>query len=133
MALFNTGKVKEISTRADIESLVDKFYKKVIIDDSIGFFFNEVVKLVWDRHIPTMYNFWETTLLGNVKYKGNPMLVHMELDKKSRLRPEHFDRWLALWEQTILENFHGTIAEDAKRKAKQIGGLMKFKVDQQHS
>ena len=51
--------------------LVDEFYKKVLKDEVIGYLFTEVVELSWDKHIPVMYDFWETVLLGNMKYKGN--------------------------------------------------------------
>ena len=53
---------KDIISREDIETLVDSFYKKVIKDDTIGYFFNKIVKLDWEKHIPIMYDFWETTL-----------------------------------------------------------------------
>ncbi len=73
--------MKDIQERKDIELLVDEFYKKVLKDDVIGHFFTEVVQLDWEKHIPIMYDFWETTLLGNIKYKGNPMVKHIELSK----------------------------------------------------
>ncbi|MGI9543970.1 MAG: group III truncated hemoglobin [Cyclobacteriaceae bacterium] len=122
--------MKDIQTRDDIELLVDAFYKRMIVDDVIGFFFTEVMELDWDKHIPIMYDFWETILLGNIKYKGNPMLKHIALNKKEPLKPEHFDRWLKLWEAILAENFNGKNADEALNRAKQIGALMKFKVEQ---
>ena len=121
--------MKEIENRADVEFLVDKFYEKVLKDDLIGFFFNDVVQLNLKKHMPVMYDFWESTLFGLAKYRGNPMLKHIELDQKSKMKAEHFDRWLALWEETVNEYFQGNIAEDAINKANQIGGLMKFKIE----
>jgi hemoglobin len=122
------GMLKDIENRGDIETLVDEFYKKVIADDLIGHFFTKVIELKWDRHIPTMYDFWETTLLGKMRYKGNPMVKHIELNRKESLNPEHFDRWLALWESTVTENFGGGKAEEAIHRARQIGELMKYKI-----
>jgi hemoglobin len=90
------------------------------------------VKLDWDKHIPVMNAFWGTTLLGKMKYKGNPMLKHIELNEKEPLGAEHFERWLFLWENTIRKNFNGTKAEEAIKRARQIAELMKFKI-QQHS
>ena len=119
----------DIENRTDIEFLVNTFYKKVIKDDVIGFFFTEVVILNWEKHIPIMYDFWETMLLGNMVYKGNPMLTHIELSKKSTLKPEHFEGWLLLWKKTIDANFNGRIAILAFQKASQIAELMKFKVE----
>ena len=122
--------MKDIKTRADIELLVDQFYKQVIKDKIIGYFFNEIVALDWTKHIPVMYNFWESTLFHLAKYKGNPMLKHIELNKKAELKHEHFSRWLELWEQTIKETFHGVIAEEAIKKANQIAEIMKYKIAQ---
>lgn len=122
--------MKDIENRSDIERLVDKFYGQILSDDLIGIFFTEVVKLDQKIHIPIMYDFWETALLGKVNYKGNPMLKHIQLNDKKKLEPEHFERWLFFWENTIRENFTGPIAEEAINKAKSIGELMKFKISQ---
>lgn len=122
--------MKELENREDIEFLVDTFYKKIIVDDKIGFFFTKVIKLDWNKHIPAMYDFWETTLLGVAKYKGNPMLKHIDLNAMEKLNAEHFERWLSLWKETIQGNFVGEISEQAIKKADQIGGLIKFKIEQ---
>jgi hemoglobin len=119
----------DIENRKDIELLVDTFYKKVIKDDIIGLFFTQVVILNWEKHMPVMYDFWETMLLGNMVYKGNPMLAHIELSKKRSLEPQHFERWLSLWKKTIDETFTGPMATLAFQKATQIAELMKFKVE----
>jgi hemoglobin len=126
----NKLSLKEIQTREDVELLIDEFYKLATKDELIGYFFTEVVKLEWEKHIPVMYDFWETILLDNIKYKGNPMLKHIEMSKKESMKPEHFERWLSLWEFTVQENFNGRKAEEAISRAKQIGGLMQLKVSQ---
>jgi len=124
--------LKDIENSQDIKLLVDEFYKEVVNDDLIGHYFSKVIPLDLEIHLPVMYNFWETTLLGNIKYKGNPMVKHIELSRKERLNPEHFERWLFLWVNSVKENFEGPKAEEAIQRAKLIADLMKFKV-QQHS
>lgn len=119
----------DIKTRQDIELLVDKFYEQVLVDDTIGVFFTEVVQLDWEVHIPIMYDFWETILLDHIVYKGNPMTKHIQLNKQKTLEPLHFERWLELWEKTVHTYFDGPTAEEAMSRAKQIGNLMKFKVE----
>ncbi len=119
---------KDIANRQDIELLVDEFYKKVVKDDVIGYFFNEVVKLDWEKHIPIMYNFWETTLLHVPKYKGNPMQVHIALDEKATIEEKHFERWLWLFTQTTDGLFEGEKAELAKTRAESIATLIKIKL-----
>lgn len=122
--------MKDIENRSDIEQLVNKFYDKVNADDKISHFFNKVVKVDWNLHLPKMYNFWETLLFGKKAFKGNPMLVHVLIARDEMIEPEHFDQWLHLWRTTIDENFKGEKAKLAYQKAQQIAGLMSFKVKQ---
>jgi len=122
--------MKDIEDRKDIETLVDKFYDKVNADNKISHFFNEVVKVDWNLHLPKMYNFWETLLFGKKAFKGNPMLVHVLIARNEMIEQEHFDQWLSLWRRTIDENFKGEKAEMAYQKAQQIASLMAFKVKQ---
>ena len=124
--------MKNIENSGDIRILIDKFYKRVVKDDLIGYFFTTIIKLDWEVHIPVMNDFWGGILLGERNYKGNPMLKHIKLNELERLDEIHFDRWLFLWETTIRENFRGITAEEAIRRARQIAELMKFKI-QQHS
>jgi hemoglobin len=122
--------MKEIQTREDIVLLVDTFYKQVLEDELIGFFFSKIAALDLQKHMPTMYDFWESALLGNMVYQGNPMVKHLSLNQKSALKAEHFERWLELWEKTLTENFTGKKADDALLRAKQISGLIQFKIHQ---
>jgi len=120
----------DIKDRQDIQLLVDSFYKKVIEDETIGFFFNEVVKLNWEKHMPLMYNFWETTLFHTALYKGNPMQAHLELNEKSAMKKIHFDQWIGLFKSTVDEHFQGTKAELAKQRAMSIAMIMQVKISQ---
>ncbi len=119
---------KDIENIADIKLLVDSFYKKVIPDKTIGYFFTEVVKFDWEVHLPVMYSFWDSILFGTMNYKGNPMIKHIEMNKKENLHKEHFDQWMKLWGETIDELFVGEKANEAKKRAASIGGLMQYKI-----
>ena len=120
--------IKDIEDNRDIAFLIDAFYKKVIKDDLIGPFFTEVIKLDWAKHIPIMNDFWETVLFSRMKYKGDPMLRHIELNKIAVLKSEHFDRWLQLWKNTINSHFYGKTAKEAIRRAENIAQLMQVKL-----
>ena len=121
---------KDIEGRQDIEKLVDSFYQKVIKDDTIGYIFNDVVKLDWEKHIPIMYDFWETTLFHQAIYKGNPMKIHVDLNAKETLKKDHFDQWLAMFNETVDELFHGEKASLAKTRALSIATVMQIKIHQ---
>ncbi|WP_258103131.1 group III truncated hemoglobin [Marinoscillum sp. MHG1-6] len=119
---------KDIQSRADIQLMVDEFYKKVIADELIGHFFNNVVKLDWEKHIPIMYDFWESMLLQKNVYRGNPMQAHLDLNSKSPLKEKHFNRWLNLFEATVDELFIGQNADTAKTRALSIATIIQAKL-----
>ena len=62
-------------------------------------------------------------------YKGNPVLKHIELDKKEPLTDAHFAQWKKLFFETIDELFEGKKAAFAKEKATAMEFLMKMKID----
>lgn len=93
-------------TPALIEQLVRGFYDKVRADDLIGPVFNERIK-DWEPHLQKMFAFWESVTLGTGRYEGAPMRQHIVLPVESA----HFDRWLALFEQTAQDVFPPEVAE----------------------
>jgi hemoglobin len=112
---------KDIQTREDIQVLVDQFYAKVQRDDLLGPVFSHVD---WPHHLPVMYNFWSSMLLGDQSYRGNPLQKHLPLP----IQRTHFSRWLELFTQTINENFAGEKATEAKERAKSIAGIFQLKM-----
>lgn len=120
--------MKDIQNRKDIELIIDKFYQKVLKDDVIKHFFTKAVSLDWEIHIPIMYDFWESILLDGNKYKGNPMIKHIDLSRKTPIEQLHLDRWLQLWEDNIRSAYEGKKAEEAIERAYSIGGLMLHKI-----
>ena len=119
---------KDIESREDIHKLVDSFYAEVRQDDVIAYLFNEVAQLNWNLHLPKIYSFWDSMLLGAASYKGNPMIKHLELHQKEKLSEKHFDRWIELWEKHVDTLFEGETAKLAKARARSIKDLMMFKI-----
>ena len=120
---------KEIENEKDIQFLITAFYKKAIADETIGYFFTDIIKINWSTHLPIICSFWYSVLLGTTSYKGNPMLKHIELNKKAALHKEHFNQWIKLWEETINEFFSGKKADEAKKKALGLSQLMLYKIE----
>ncbi|HEX5152194.1 MAG TPA: group III truncated hemoglobin [Parafilimonas sp.] len=118
----------DIANRKDVEQLINSFYGKVKRDDVIGFIFNDVAKVNWEKHLPVMYNFWEGIIFLTGKYSGNPMAVHMQLNHRVKLGKEHFERWIKLFTETVDELFEGKKAALAKEKAIGIAGIMETKI-----
>jgi len=118
----------DIQNRSDIEHLVNVFYQKILEDPVIGFIFNESIDFIWDEHIPKIYDFWDSVLFHTATYKGNPMLTHIALNRKTKLTEKHFERWVKLWKETIEENFQGVTANVAYEKAILMKNLMLHKI-----
>ncbi len=118
---------QNLSTTADIKKLVDSFYRKVKSDEVIGPIFQDELNFKWDSHIPVMYRFWESILLGSQTYSGNPMLVHITLHQRTPLTESHFTRWLKLWQETVEDLFEGEKATEAVTRAKAIASLIQIK------
>lgn len=113
--------MKDILVRADIKTLVDNFYDKVKADAVIGPLFSHVN---WPHHLPIMYDFWSSMLLGDQTYRGNPLQKHLPLP----LQREHFEIWLRLFTETVNENFEGDKAEEVKMRAQSIAGIFQVKM-----
>ena len=120
----------DISCRADIELIIEKFYDKLLVDDLVGYLFTEVVELDLKKHLPILVDFWEDQLLGSNKYAGNPMRVHMNLHLKEPLKKEHFDKWLTHFNQTVDAYFEGQKTHLCKERALSIATVMQIKIAQ---
>ncbi len=119
---------QDILNREDLLLLMDRFYSKAMTDQSIGHYFTEVVQLNLQKHIPVITDFWETILFATGKYFGNTMKVHEDLHEKSPFKSEHFNRWMAMFKETVDENFQGNNAEKIKQRAISIATVMNIKM-----
>ena len=102
-------------TEQEISTLVDRFYAKVRLDSDIGPIFNAIVD-DWPHHLATLKDFWSTVLLTSGRYKGQPLMTHLQLP----LDPDHFERWLALFAKTANEVLSPTVAVTVIVKSERI-------------
>ena len=117
----------DITSREDIDALMVRFYGRAMSDPLIGPLFTDVAQLDLAHHLPVIGDFWESTLFGSGVYsrhRRNPLLIHAELDRKSRLEPHHFQRWLELFTSTVDESFTGLRADYAKQRGHAIARRM---------
>ena len=122
---------EDIENRHDIEQLIRAFYAKLTKDEVVSHFFTEVVAIDWEAHFPIMFDFWESVLFHKPTYRRNAMQIHLDLNAKSPLRPQHFERWLFLFEETVDERFSGETAHNAKIRARSIAAMMQIKIANQ--
>lgn len=102
-------------TDPSVALMVRTFYERAREDPVIGPIFMNAVE-DWDEHIAQITDFWSSIMLRTGRYSGRPLNPHLRLP----LKPEHFDRWLELFEQTALDLFTAEIAEAYMIRARRI-------------
>ncbi len=115
---------KDITSKEDIILMVNEFYEKVKLDDTIGAIFNDKLGDNWDKHLPIMYEFWAQMLLGDGDYHRNPFEKHLSLP----INKGDFQQWIKLFFETVDELFEGEKATEAKTRAESIARVFEFKL-----
>lgn len=115
---------KPILELEDVKLLVYSFYDKVREDTLLSPIFNKVIEDRWPKHLEKMVQFWQTILLDEHTYYGAPFAPHAHLP----IEGEHFERWLALFYQTIDAHFVGEKAMEAKWRADKMAQMFQLKL-----
>lgn len=111
---------RDLDTAEEIEEMVRRFYADVAMDDLLGPMFNDVAQVDWSDHLPKLTTFWCRALLGQPGYQGNPFRAHAEVHAKRPFAAAHFERWLALFTETLELGWVGPNAERAAELAKNV-------------
>jgi hemoglobin len=114
--ISSIAKLDQISEAA-IRQLVDAFYVRVRRDPELAPIFLRAIPGDWQPHLNRMYAFWSSVMLTTGRYKGNPVVKHLVIPG---IRPQLFERWLALFNETCGELFDDGISEDFRVKAARI-------------
>ncbi|KUI34352.1 cyanoglobin [Mycobacterium sp. IS-1496] len=115
---------RDLATRADVESLLRRFYGQAFEDELLAVPFADLISGGLDQHLPVMCDFWETVLFRAGLYRGNALHVHRRIHAVTPLGAEHFVRWLTLWTTTVDEMYEGPVAQHAKIQATRIADAM---------
>ena len=110
-------------TRDNVRQLVDEFYGQVRADDMLGPVFLQALGDDWGPHLERLTEFWCTIVLGTRSFHGNVYGTHMQL---SAIAPEHFQRWLGLFEQTVNRLFEAEQAEQFLTMARRVAGSLQI-------
>ena len=116
---------KDIEGLDDIKLLVNTFYDKIRADDFLAPIFNERIKDRWSQHLEKMYTFWQTVLLGEHTYYSSPFPPHAKLP----VDHAHFQQWIVLFTQTIVELFSGAKADEALWRANKMAQMFEMKIE----
>ena len=120
---------KDIESREDVELLVNTFYDGIKVHNLLSPIFNVSANVNWETHLPKMYSFWSSLLLGEHSFTGNPMATHIALSKNIPLTSLEFSEWIQLFNATVDDLFEGEKANEAKIRAANIARLMLFKIE----
>lgn len=116
---------KDIMTLDDIRQLVDTFYGHIRQDEMLGIIFNQNIQDRWPEHLSKMYKFWQTLLLEEYTYDGRPFPPHAHLP----IGRQHFNQWLAIFNNTVDDLFSGEKAEEAKWRAQKMAVMFQSKLE----
>ena len=108
-------------TEAVIERLVHGFYAKVRADALLGPIFETRIR-DWEPHLAQMCAFWSSVALMSGRYHGTPMVKHLPLPVDAA----HFDRWLALFEETAGEICPPEAAAHFVERARRIAASLEL-------
>jgi hemoglobin len=121
---MTSAELPDITCPADIDRLVEDFYRRLLVDPIVGFLFTDIARIDLQRHLPVVSAFWQQQLLGKPGYKGQTFAVHQHLHSRCALTANHFHRWLYLFRQTLDSLFLGPVAAAANRRAQRIAASM---------
>ncbi|MBV7518836.1 DUF1971 domain-containing protein [Ensifer sp. ENS12] len=107
-------------TEADIRMVVERFYGEVRVDQILNGAFAAITE--WDDHLERMTAFWSSMMLSTGRYKGNPVAMH--LIHLEHIRPEMFERWLALWEKVTSDALGPEVATEIQQRAARIAARL---------
>ncbi|HEU4850691.1 MAG TPA: group III truncated hemoglobin [Telluria sp.] len=109
--------------RPSLTRLVDEFYDEVRADPVLGPVFNGAIGDHWDEHLTKLVDFWSTVMLGTREFQGNVFGTHMQI---KGVEPEHFRRWLAIFETTVARLFSPADADEFMTVARRIAGSLQY-------
>jgi hemoglobin len=104
--------------------LVHTFYARVRADPLLGPIFNGAIH-DWDAHLEKLCAFWSSVTLMTGRYKGTPIKVHADLPQISA---EHFERWLALFQETAAMVCPESAAQVFVDRAKRIAQSLQLSI-----
>ena len=121
--------MNEIENRADILLIMKEFYDKLLMDDTVSFYFSKITNTDQhlEHHFEVLATFWEQSLFMKGGYSNNMFQIHKDLHEKHAFKKEHFETWLGHLYTTIDSRYEGKYAEQMKTNALSMATVMQIK------
>ena len=119
----------DITSRNDIKLIISQFYKKLLVDENMIPFFEDIVaNNSLDHHLEIITDFWNDIIFNTTTYKNNTMQKHLDKNKFVAFKKEHFLIWTSYFLDTIDSYFNGDNAHIMKNRARSIATVMQVKM-----
>ncbi|WP_405606282.1 group III truncated hemoglobin [Polaribacter sp. Asnod1-A03] len=123
----------DISSREDIKLIITKFYNKLLVDDKMIPFFEEIVtNNHLEEHLNVISDFWNDILFDTNSYTNNVMKIHVDKNTFVSFKKEHFTIWISYLFETIDAYFEGVNVQNMKNRASSIATIMQLKLGVYH-
>jgi hemoglobin len=109
--------------RTSITTLVNDFYTDIRSESMLQPVFDGAIGANWEPHLERMVDFWCSVMLSSGEFKGNVFGKHMQLQG---IEPEHFRRWLGLFETHVRRLFQPEVADEFMLVARRIGASLQY-------
>lgn len=109
---------------AVLTAVVHRFYGKIRDDEVLGPVFEQRIQ-DWQAHLAKMVDFWSSVALMTGRYSGTPMQVHVPLP----VEWPHFERWLALFRDTVGETCGPAGAAHLMERAQRIARSLNMAIE----
>ncbi|MFZ2510857.1 MAG: group III truncated hemoglobin [Gordonia sp. (in: high G+C Gram-positive bacteria)] len=110
----------DLADRSDVVELLGDFYNRAFHDELLQPVFVDAAQMDLAAHLPAITDFWCKAVLKEGEYRRNVFEPHRELHELIALEPRLFERWLALWHNTIDDRHAGSHADLAKLQGARI-------------
>jgi hemoglobin len=113
-----TPRGRDLDTVEEILELVTRQYADVVQDDLLAPYFTfDPEHLDWKAHIASVADYWDHVVLRAPDYDIDVLEGHRHLHEHRGFTPELFDRWLAIFIDTVNGGWSGPNATLAKKRA----------------
>ncbi|WP_298780333.1 group III truncated hemoglobin [uncultured Polaribacter sp.] len=121
---------KDINSRKDIKLIISKFYDKLLVDEKMNPFFEEIVtQNQLEHHLEIISDFWNDIIFDTMSYQSNVMQKHLHKNSFLNFTKEHFTIWISYFFDTIDTSFIGENSEMMKSRAQSIATVMQLKMN----
>lgn len=107
---------RDLTTRSDIDALVEQFYRDVSMDDLLHDHFETVVRVNWQAHMLSLGDYWEGVLFtGDHEVGEHTIETHRHLHERLPFTKDAFLRWLDLFDSALDQQWVGPNTEQLRR------------------